>query len=193
MSYDSILSSRSGLLIIISGISSSGKTTLAKGLSKKYNYPVLSMDDYKVKVYEEFGFESEYERKLLWNMAKNMFCTDIIKNARTGCSFIVEYAFDISWQEFFEYVSGEYDFNTIVINCNSRSFEDIWKSRVERDSTCVDRAKCLTASKYVKGKLYENNGKLNDKYKDKKKKDYEDGVYTSLYGDLVISDSDLLG
>lgn len=63
MSYDSILSSINGLLIIVSGVSSSDKTTLANGLGKKYHYKVLSMDKYKVGIYEEYGFE--YSEKMV--------------------------------------------------------------------------------------------------------------------------------
>lgn len=193
MSYDSILSSITGLLIIVSGVSFSGKTTLAKDLGRKYYYQVLSMDKYKVDVYDEYGFENEYERKILLEAARDMFQADIIKHARLGRSFIVECSFDKTWQEFFNYVANKYDYNTLIINCSSRSFDDIWKSRVESDSLCTDRNKCLTASKYIKGKVYENNGKLNDIYKFEKKREYDEGKYTSLQGDLVITDADLLG
>ena len=176
-------------LIIISGISSSGKTTYAKKINELYNYEILSLDDYKEYYYEKYGFVSEIERKNLWNLAKKTYIAEIIANCRQNKTIIVEYPFDTSWQVVFYYIKNEYNYDIYIINCNSRNFDDIWNSREDRDSICIDRPKCLTASKYIKGVLYENNGKLNEEYKEKKRMEYINNKYTSLNGDYVISDS----
>lgn len=178
-------------LIIVTGMAASGKSTLANKISKEYKYPLLSMDDYKVDTYEKYGFVSELERNNLYNLAKETFCADIISYMRKGLTIIIEYPFDISWQSFFDYIIDQYKYKSIIINCNTRDFEDIWNSRVKRDSECINRSKCLTASKYIKDILYESNNKLNDTYKEIKRKEYKDNKYTSISGNISISDRDI--
>lgn len=190
MDYD-VLKNLKSSLIIVTGVSASGKSTLANKISEEYKYSLLSMDDYKIKFYEKYGFISEFERKSLWNLAKKMFCADIISYVRKSQTIIIEYPFDVSWQSFFDYITKQYKYKTVIINCNSRNFDDIWKSRLKRDLDYTNRSKCLTASKYIKDTLYESNGKLNDNYKEIKKKEYENNKYTSIFGDIVISDREL--
>lgn len=190
MDYD-VLRNLKSSLIIVTGVSASGKSTLANKISEEYKYPLLSMDDYKIKFYEKYGFISEFERKNLWNLAKKMFCTDIISYVRKRQTIIIEYPFDVSWQSFFDYITKQYKYKTVIINCNSRNFDDIWKSRLKRDLDYTNRSKCLTASRYIKDTLYESNEKLNNNYKEIKKKKYENNKYTSIFGNIVISDREL--
>lgn len=187
---NNILLNLQSTLIIINGMAASGKSTLANRISKKYKYILLSLDDYKMNLYEKYGFISELERKNLYNLAKGTFCADIISYMRKDYTLIIEYPFDKSWQKFFDYILKQYNYKSIVINCNSRNFEDIWASRVNRDSKSPERM-CLTASKYIKDKLYESNNKLNDTYKEVKRKDYKANKYNSIIGDIIISDNDL--
>lgn len=51
-----------GILIIISGISASGKSTLANKIKEENGLPVLSLDTYKVYVYEKYGFKNDKEK-----------------------------------------------------------------------------------------------------------------------------------
>lgn len=176
------------ILYVLSGISASGKTTLAKKMQKDFKYNLLSLDNYKEKIYENYGFKNNMERKILLNMAKNEFQSDIIKLARTNQNIIIEYPFDITWQNFFDYIGNEYNYLIVIVNCNTRTFEDIWTSRIERDSNEKLRPLSLTAKAYIKDILYENNGKLNDMYKKEKEIEYIDSKYTSLKGDYVFND-----
>lgn len=177
-------------LIIVTGIAGSGKSTVANKINKEYGYPLLSMDNFKIELYEKYGFISELERKNLWNLAKETFCAEIISYMRKGQTIIIEYPFDISWQSFFNYVIEQYKYKSIVVNCNSREFDDIWNSRVKRDTESIER-KSLTASKYIKDVLYESNNKLNDNYKEIKRQEYKNNKYTSIIGDFIISDRDI--
>lgn len=191
MGENSVLENVQSTLIIITGMAASGKSTLARKISEKYKYLLLSMDDYKVNIYEKYGFISETERKRLKNLAKETFCADIILYMRKNQTIIIEYPFDQSWQKFFNYITKKYQYKSIIINCNSRYFEDIWNCRVKRDSECIEREKSLTARKYIKDILYESNNKLNDEYKEIKRKEYRDNKYTSIVGDIIISDKDI--
>ena len=118
------------------------------------------------------------------------FKASIIELARCSKPVIVEYPFDSSWQEFFNFIGQQYDYSILVVNCNTRDFDEIWDSRVARDSDFTMREKCLTASVYVKDKLYESDGKLNDSYKEVKRKEYESGKHTSLQGNRVFTDKE---
>lgn len=176
-------------LIVISGISGSGKTTLGQKLSKKLGYTLLSLEDYKEKAYEAYGFKDEYERLILHDMAKCEFEASIIKEMRSEKGVIVEYPFNTSWQQFFDKVTKDYNYKLIIINCSTR---DLWQSRTERDSNESVRPKCLTASAYIKDELYINNNKLNSDYKLKQEKEYNDKKYTSLTGGIVLTDRELI-
>ena len=191
MIKNDILENLHSFLIIVNGMSASGKTTLAKKIQEKYKYPLLSMDDYKVKLYDKYGFVSETERLRLRNIAKETFCAEIILYMRKNQTIIIEYPFNESWQEFFDEIKNQYSYKILVINCDSRDFDDIWNSRVKRDSECINRSISLTASKYIKDKLYESNNKLNDDYKEIMRKEYENNKYTSIKGDIIVSDKNL--
>lgn len=179
-------------LIIFTGMSATGKTTLAGMLKEKYtNIKYLALDDFKESVYEQYGFCNDSERKVLWNLAKQMFQIALTKEMRESNIIIVDYAFDKSWNEFFENMSKTYRYKRVVVNFNTRDFESVWESRVNRDESS-ERPKCLTASAYIKDKLYVSNGKINDEYKEVKRKEYEEGKYTNIEGDIVISDKKLV-
>lgn len=191
MIKNDILENLHSFLIIVNGMSASGKTTLAKKIQEKYKYPLLSMDDYKVKLYDKYGFVSESERLRLRNIAKETFCAEIILYMRKNQTIIIEYPFNESWQEFFDEIKNQYSYKILVINCDSRDFDDIWNSRVKRDSECINRSISLTASKYIKDKLYVSNNKLNDDYKEIMRKEYENNKYSSIKGDIIVSDKNL--
>lgn len=176
------------VMIIVTGISASGKSTLANKIKNTFNIPLLSLDDYKVALYEKYGFKNDIERKILRKMAILNMKADIFLLMRENKKFIIEYPFDSTWQEFFDYLVDEYNYKSVIINCNSRSFDDIWNSRIKRESDFEERPKCLTAQAYIKDKLYISNNKLNDDYKEIKRKEYEEGKYTSLKGNIILDD-----
>lgn len=180
-------------LFVVTGISGSGKTTVAHIVGKMINCEImLSLDDYKVSVYEKYGFLNDTERKILWDCAKTQFQADIISGLRQGKNIIIDYPFDISWQDFFEYCSTRYHYNLVIINCNTRNFDDIWESRIERDFS-NSRHDSLTASKYIKGKIYVRNSKKYDcKKREQKQYEYKTGKYTSLLGDYEFTDIQII-
>ena len=53
------------LLIIISGFSCTGKTTLAKKIAQRYSLPLISRDDIKESLYNSLGYsDREWSKKL---------------------------------------------------------------------------------------------------------------------------------
>lgn len=177
------------ILIIVTGISSSGKTTLGNKIRNETKLNLLSLDKYKVEAYEKYGFKNNEEKQILREMAICKLKSEMILLMREGKSLIIEYPFDITWQIFFDYIVKEYNYKTVIINCNLRSFEDIWNSRAIRDNNFEVRPKCLTAKAYIKNQLYESSDKINDNYKKIKYQEYINGKYTSLKGDYILNEA----
>ncbi len=178
-----------GILIIITGISSAGKTTLGNKIKNETKLHLLSLDTYKVDAYEKYGFKNNEEKQILRNMAICQMKGDMILLMREGKSLIIEYPFDNTWQIFFDYIVKEYNYKSVIINCNSRPFEDIWNSRANRDNNFNIRPKCLTAKAYIKDKLYQSSDKINDNYKQLKYQEYINNKYTSLKGDYIFNET----
>lgn len=179
-------------LIIISGIAGSGKSTLSIYLQDILGGKILSVDNYKQQIYDKYGFKNNYERDNLDTIAKGIFKSDLIKYARKEMDIIVEYPFNRSWQEFFNTIKQVYGYTTIIINCNTRNFDNIWKSRVERDTNFSIRPKCLTAKAYIKNELFEFANELNNKSMKQERKFYENNKYTSLDGDYIFTDTEII-
>lgn len=55
----------SSILILISGFSCTGKTTLAKLIAKRYSLPLIGRDDIKESLYNSLGYKDrEWSKKL---------------------------------------------------------------------------------------------------------------------------------
>jgi predicted kinase len=53
------------LLILISGFSCTGKTTLARKIAEKYSLPLISRDDIKESLFDSLGYsDREWSKKL---------------------------------------------------------------------------------------------------------------------------------
>lgn len=175
-------------LIVVTGISGSGKTTLAQKLEAVSGFHYLALDDFKVKVYERYGFLTEEERILLRKMAVCEFSAEILQSARSNESLIIDYPFSQEWQSLFDYVRQQYDYRIVVVNCNTRNFEDIWADRIARDSDFSVREKSLTAAKYVRDELYVPDGHNTNSYKKIKQEQYENNKYCRIVGDVAFTD-----
>lgn len=120
-------------LVVISGISGCGKTTLAKKLAAKHKIYVLSVDDCKAELGTQYGFLTDFEKKIFNNTAEEHFKLQCITQMRTQESVIVEYPFSSDWQAFFTECARSYGYRLIVINLVSKDFERVYNARVERD------------------------------------------------------------
>lgn len=151
-------------LVVITGISGTGKTTLASEMSKFLDVEMLSFDDFKVQQYETYGFTNEQERLKLWNDAKMEFLRALKLRMFTGATVIVEFPFNTTWQEDFDILRRQYQYELVILNCNTRDFDDIWKKKVERDTNPDTRRDCLGADAYVKGRLCTKRDAHNKEY-----------------------------
>ncbi|MFC4558279.1 2-phosphoglycerate kinase [Virgibacillus kekensis] len=93
------------MVILISGISSTGKTSMAQKLLEKYNFPYLSIDHLKMGLYrgkEDCGFTPTDSNELigekLWPVLKGIIMTNIENNQNLiieGCYILPHHVNDI--------------------------------------------------------------------------------------------------
>lgn len=185
--------SQDKVLIIITGISGSGKSTLMEELQDRIsniNSNFLSMDDFKIQEYQTYGFCNEMEKEILKDKAIDTFKMAVIMSAREGQNIIVEYPFAVKWQPFFDYIHTEYGYKRIIVNCNSRDFEEIWSNKVCRDLSPDRRHPALISNMF----LDKNNYSINTEEcsTDSKNKLYNlfiSNYYNSIKGDVVYKES----
>ena len=64
-------------LILVMGLPASGKTTIAKRLANEFGLHYIGKDEYKIKMYEEYGFSSTEEKKALDDRSEEMMYSDL--------------------------------------------------------------------------------------------------------------------
>lgn len=139
-------------LVVISGVSGCGKTTLAKKLAAKHKIYVLSVDDCKAELGMQYGFLTEFEKKIFNDTAKESFKLQCITQIRTQKSIIVEYPFSQDWQSFFSECARSYGYKLIVINLVAKDFDSIYKIRMERDKQS-DRPRVLLSDVWIPDRM----------------------------------------
>lgn len=139
-------------LVVISGISGCGKTTLAKKLAARHNIYLLSVDVCKAELGTQYGFLTDFEKKIFNNTAEEHFKLQCITQMRTQESVIVEYPFSSDWQAFFTECAKSYGYRLIVINLVSKDFKRVYNARVERDKQ-TDRPKVLLCDAWIPNKV----------------------------------------
>lgn len=85
-------------VFVFSGIPGSGKSSLSKAFSNSHNYKRVSKDDEQVNLFEEFGFNSNLEKRILVDKA-DIIINKIIDASRSNlkCIVIDKYVRDIKF------------------------------------------------------------------------------------------------
>ena len=123
-------------LIIVTGISGSGKTTLCDKIRHipALNVVILSMDDYKINVYNVYGFDNEFERQCLKNIAKEKMLYDACRYLLQGMNVVLEYAFTKEWEQSFLAIKAETGCELVIYNCGLKlQYSEIWERKIARD------------------------------------------------------------
>ena len=106
------------LLIVVSGFSCTGKTTLAQKIAKRYSLPLISRDDIKESLYNSLGYsDREWSKKL--GVASYellyLFLDKILVNKQ---DLIVESNFQPEFDERkFLNLKNKHQFNLLQIHC----------------------------------------------------------------------------
>jgi len=107
-------------MIIISGLPCTGKTTIGRKLSLKYNLPFISKDDVKESLFDSLGWKDrEWSRKL--GLATYPILYYFIEaQLKAGRSFIIESNFDPRFDnDNFMKLKESYKFDSLVIQCRT--------------------------------------------------------------------------
>lgn len=111
----------------------------------------FSVDDIKVSVYTTYGFNSIEEREILRDLAIARFKVSVMhKMGRVpAVPVCVDYPFVQSkWQKYFDDMCKLYGYTSVVINFNSRPFDEVWQSRIARDASGLERHPSLVTEVY---------------------------------------------
>lgn len=167
-------------LIIVTGISGSGKTTISKYIYNHYkNSTIISMDILKENIYDLIGFDSYEEKQDLKNIVYNTFIrllTECMK--RKDKNIIIEYPFNKKWEQIFKELVYKYNYDAITIKVKGKDYDTIFQRLNERNNS---------SKRHPSHSLTKYNLKEKDKYKSTNKldyqelkHDYEDNKYTSI-------------
>ena len=77
-------------LIIVSGIPCTGKTTISKKISATLSYERLSKDQFKKQLFEQYGFQSEAEKRILDILAEKTLFAEIEKRINLEHDIVVD-------------------------------------------------------------------------------------------------------
>ena len=182
-------------LIIVTGISGSGKTTLCDKIRHipALNVVILPMDDYKINVYNVYGFDNEFERQCLKNIAKEKMLYDACRYLLQGMNVVVEYAFTKEWEQSFLAIKAETGCELVICNCGLKlQYSEIWERKIARDlSDKGDPA--LYASVYHKdGLIIRDEKRTSEVRRMIRESEFTRMVYNCLHGDVYLEDEDVL-
>lgn len=128
-------------LIIITGISGTGKTTLAKMLHEKINIStLLSYDILSENIYDIVGFRNKKEKKSLQSLNIELY-KKLIRECmkRKDEVIILERPFKKEWIDFFDNLSKQYAYEIYTINVFAKNFNLIWKRLLQREKSKEER------------------------------------------------------
>lgn len=108
------------ILIIVSGPPSSGKTTLAKAISKKFNFPLVTKDNLKEILFDTVGWKDREWSKILGRASFVLLHYILDSFMITGQPIIIEGNFKTEFEsvEIFSRLE-KYNYSAIQIMCQS--------------------------------------------------------------------------
>lgn len=108
------------LLIIISGPSCTGKTTLSKIIARELTLPIISRDDIKESLFDSLGILDREWSKKLGSASYQVLYKTTDSNLKVGSSIILDSNFkpEFDTKRFLD-LKKKYDFSTIQIMCKT--------------------------------------------------------------------------
>jgi adenylate kinase family enzyme len=139
------------IIYIFNGPPGSGKSTLSSIFSHKLSLELIEKDSIKVSLYEQYGFKSNYEKRLLDEIAENIFYLKFQNLIDKQKNFIVD-----KWFTGIDRISqlngfDKYDVTEFKLNCQA---VDLQKRLILRMKDNLNRFKVL---------VIENQFPINEK------------------------------
>lgn len=167
-------------LIIVTGISGSGKTTISNYIYSNYENSVLiSIDTLKENIYDLVGFNNYEQKQNLKPIIYNTFMKLLNECMnRNDKNIIIEYPFNKRWTNKFKKLVDKYNCEAITIKVIGKDYDTIFQRLNDRNNSL---------KRHPSHSLTNYNLKEKNKYKstneldyEELKKDYKTNKYTSI-------------
>ena len=120
-------------IIVLTGMPASGKSTLAKKLSEKFNMPILEKDALKEELFDTLGFECYAEKRKLDIAANAVLLKSVESLLEQNVPMIIDNNFDTASQERFVEILNKYNCTAITLFLGGNT-DAFYKRYVERDN-----------------------------------------------------------
>lgn len=118
--------------ILMAGMPASGKSTMAKAISKKWKLPVISKDSIKEILFDNIGFQSRAEKVSLGIASMEIMYYVAEQLMNTGQPFILENNFEYSSEHGIKTLLEKYHYSALTITLTG-DYKEIYRRFQERD------------------------------------------------------------
>lgn len=179
-------------LIIITGVSGTGKTTLARILHEKLkNSILLSYDELSEKIYDIIGFKNKEQKKHLYCLNISIY-KKLIKESmqREDKIIILEKPFKKKWKKILNDLANKYEYEIYTINIFAKDFETIWNRLLKREMSKKERHPSHYLDSYYYNKRDKYKPFFEYKY-DTFKKEYDNLLSNGINLGKIINIQDI--
>lgn len=179
-------------LIIITGVSGTGKTTLARILHEKLEDSILlSYDELSEKMYDIIGFKNKKQKEHLYRLNISIY-KKLIKESmeREDKIVILEKPFKKEWKRILNNLVNKYEYQAYTINMFAKDFETIWNRLLKREKSKKERHPAHYLDSYYYNKRDKYKPFFEYQYKTFKK-EYDNLLSNSINLGKVIDVEDI--
>lgn len=157
-------------LLLLAGSPGTGKSYFDNWIRKEIpGFNETSIDVYKEKLYDEYGFDTPAERDKLDDKAYKMFYQSVEDLMKRGKSIICDYPFSYRQHDTLGAMAKKYDFQIITITLRA-DLDILYERQKERDMD-PERHLGHLMNHYHKGDVVEDRTKIDIQ---KTKEEYEE-------------------
>jgi len=120
--------------ILVTGIPASGKSTIARMLSKKLNVPMISKDDMKEILFDDLGFNSREEKVKLGVASMDIMYYVAAQLMEINKPFVLEKNFEHSSREGLMSILEKYSYKAITVTLTG-GYEIIYERYAKRNDS----------------------------------------------------------